>query len=435
MTSIGTRAEPVAIRHAGDGSNRLFIVERAGRLQVLNAAGTLSLFMNITTSVRSTGGEQGLLGLAFPPGFAAKQYFYVAYTRQPDGALTLARYRTDAINPAIGDPASGAIILTIPHAANSNHNGCDIAFGPDGFLYWSTGDGGGAGDTANNAQNPTQLLGKMLCLDVEGSVGGPAPYLIPLTNPWAAATDGVADEILHLGLRNPWRFSFDRRTGDLWLSDVGQSTAEEVNRTPRGTLGLNYGWRRREGMNNFDLSQPMGVGVVTEPLLQILASAGNRSITGGYVSRGARFPRMDGIYFFGDYVAGRLYATQPDRNGVWRQATLRTDAAAISTFGEDEAGGLYWANVANGRVYRIEDDRDAAYLTILSHSTNPAGQVTFTFGTAIGKTYICEVSNDLATWSPVGSSIVGTAAFQATFNEPTLPPTGIVRRYWRAREL
>lgn len=449
MTSIGTRTRPVAIRNAADGTGRMYIVEQAGVIYRLSGA-TLTTFMDINARVLANndaggGNEEGCLGLAFAPGFAQSRRFYVAYIRS-DRALQLSRFTTLSGNPNAGDPNSEAILLTIPHAANTNHNGSDIHFGKDGYLYYSTGDGGGGGDdgdnggTPNNAQNPAQLLGKMLRLDVEGHATGGS--LIPATNPWAAAGDGVMDQIYHMGLRNPWRWSFDRLTGDMWIGDVGQDTSyEEIDFIPGNTSGLNFQWRRREGLHDYntDPLTPYGPGTLTEPIMEKGGTGlflTDVSVTGGYVYRGRAFPRMNGLYFYGDYASGRFYGVQKDVTGTWRSSTLRLDCVAVSTFGEDESGELYWANHSSGRIYRIDDGgSDSAYLTIVSHSTTAAGRVTFTWGAANSRSYVPEVSTDLANWSAAGPAQNGTASFRLTFTESADPPAGTARRYFRAREL
>lgn len=439
ITAFGPRTRPTAIRNAGDGSGKLYLVEQRGRISYLSG-GVMTAFMNIHARVRANtddnlltegGNEQGLLGLAFPPGFAQSRRFYVAYTGT-GGTLTLSRFRTQAVNPAVGDDTSEQILLTVAHSDASNHNGCDIHFGTDGLLYWSTGDGGVQGDPANNAQNSALLLGKMLRLDVEGHATGGS--LIPASNPWASTADGVMDQIYHFGLRNPWRFSFDRLTGDMWIGDVGQNTYEEVSMVPGNTPGMNFEWRRREGLHDYSLTFPYGPGALVAPVVE--KPRNDVSVTGGFVYRGRAFPRMNGIYFFGDYGSGRFYGVQQDTTGAWRPTTLRTDCNAVSTFGEDEAGELYWANSSAGSVWRIDDGgSDRAYLSIVSQSITPAGRVTFTWGVANGRGYVPEVSTDMVNWAPAGPVQNGTATFRLTFTESADPPAGTSRRYFRAREL
>ena len=451
VPGIGARTRPVAIRNAADGSGKLYIVEQRGLISFLSG-GVLTPFMDINARVRANtdgagnaegGNEEGLLGLAFPPGFAQSRRFYVTYNNfattvatpsapsVPAGSLVLSRFTTQAGNPALGDPASEQILLTIPHPTNTNHNGGDIHFAKDGLLYWGTGDGGGGGDTSNNAQNPNSLLGKMLRLNVEAHATGGS--LIPATNPWAASTDGVADQIYHIGLRNPWRWSFDRLTGDLWIGDVGQDTSyEEIDFVADNPPGLNFQWRRREGLHDYNTTSPYAPGVLTDPILE--KSGGDVSVTGGYVYRGRAFPRMNGMYFYGDHGSGNFYGVQKDGTGAWRVTTFPTAAASIATLGEDEAGELYWAG--SSRVYRISDaNSDSLYLSIASQSTTPAGRLTFTWGTASDRSYLPEVSTDMVTWTPAGPPQPGNATFRLTFSETADPPPGTGRRYFRAREL
>lgn len=440
---------PLAIRNAGDGTGKLYVVEQRGVISVLSN-GTRSIFMDINARVQgnndaSGSNEEGLLGLAFAPGFAQNRRFYVVYnnvaatTATPTapavaaGSLVLSRFTTQAGNPALGNIASEQIIFTIPHFTYWNHNGGDIHFGKDGMLYWGTGDGGGGWDPPNNAQNPNVLLGKMLRLDVEAQAVGGA--LIPASNPWAAAGDGVADSIYHIGLRNPWRWSFDRETGDLWIGDVGQDIPyEEINYVPGNSPGLNFQWRRREGLHDFDTSKPYGPGTPTDPILE---KTGDSSVTGGFVYRGRAFPRMNGVYFYGDYNSGNFYGVQKELTGAWRSFTFTaTPTPKVATFGEDEAGELYWANLDTGRVYRITDSgSDFAYLRVVSHSVSPAGRVTFTWGAASDRSYLPEVSTDMASWSPAGPVQPGTSSFRLTFTEASDPPAGTGSRYFRAREL
>lgn len=434
MTSIGVRTRPVAIRNAADGSGKLYIVEQRGVISVLSG-GAVSTFLDIDARVvGGGGGEQGLLGLAFPPGFAQSRRFYVAYTGA-GGALTLSRFRTQAGNPALGDDTSEQILQTVTHNEAGNHNGGDIHFGRDGLLYWSTGDGGVQNDPANHAQDTNILLGKILRLDVEGNATGGS--LIPASNPYTAANDPtnlVLDQIYHIGMRNPWRWSFDRDTGDMWVGDVGQNSYEEVTRIPANTGAANLQWRRREGLHDFNLTSPYGPGVLIAPVAEKPRS--DASVTGGYVYRGRAFPRMNGLYFYGDYSSGNFYGVQQDGGGAWKSVTLRTDCTRVSTFGEDEAGELYWANLNSGRIFRIDDGgSDSAWLSVVSHSVSPAGRLTMTWGAASGRGYVPEVSTDMVTWTPTGPSQIGGVTFRLTFTEAADPPAGTERRYFRAREL
>lgn len=343
LTPIATGlTSPTHVTQAGDGSDRLFVVEQSGRIQIIEN-GTLlpTPFLDISSRV-ATEGERGLLSIAFPPDYASKGYFY-AYYNDLQGDIIVARYRLSSANQA--DPNSEAIVLTIDHSTFANHNGGQLAFGPDGFLYIGTGDGGGGGDPQNNAQNPNSLLGKILRIDVES---GTATYTIPANNPFQSPTDGTRDEIWATGLRNPWRFSFDRLNGDLYIADVGQGSFEEIDvQAANSGGGENYGWRRFEGntpyignANTAGLTFPVGGYDHTQ----------GASITGGFVYRGAQSD-LQGVYLYGDFANGKIWGLQRDDNR-WESRLLLDTDLAISTFGEDDAGNLYVADY-NGGIYRI----------------------------------------------------------------------------------
>ncbi|MCS6926765.1 MAG: PQQ-dependent sugar dehydrogenase, partial [Candidatus Binatia bacterium] len=337
---------PVHITHAGDGSGRLFVVEQEGRVRQLHAGVPVSLpLLDIAERV-SCCGERGLLSVAFPPQFSQKRYFYVNYT-DTRGDTVVARYFLAATSDR-ADPQSEEIILTVAQPF-ANHNGGQLAFGPDGFLYIGMGDGGGSGDPQNNAQNPATLLGKLLRIDVESAR---APYAIPPTNPFVT-TAGHRPEIWALGLRNPWRFAFDRQTGDLYIADVGQNAYEEVDFQP-GTSkgGENYGWNIMEGTHCFRSRSCDQRGLVL-PVAEYDHAQGC-SITGGMVYRGRRFPRLQGLYFYADYCSGRLWGLRRDGSG-WQTALLLDTPYAITSFGEDEGGELYLADYATGDIYLLID--------------------------------------------------------------------------------
>ncbi len=340
-------AKPVLVTHAGDGSGRLFIVEKGGTIRIFQGGSLLPTpFLDITARVASAG-ERGLLSMAFPPDYANKDYFYVFYTNLA-GTLTVSRFSL-TIDPTAADDTSEQIILSVPHSANANHNGGHIAFSPvDGYLYFSSGDGGGAGDPSNNGQNKNTLLGKILRIDVE--TGNPATYTVPATNPFV----GVAglDEIWAYGLRNPWRFSFDRLTGDLYIGDVGQGAWEEVDFQSAGFAGgANYGWRIWEGKHCYSPSAGcIAPPAYVPPVAEYSHSLGC-SITGGYVYRGSVHPTMQGIYFASDYCSGRIFGVQ-NVGGVWVQTELLDTPQSIVSFGEDEAGNLY-ITAYNGTIYRV----------------------------------------------------------------------------------
>lgn len=333
---------PLAITHAGDGSGRIFVVEQNGTIRIVrNGSINTAPFLDISSIVNSSGSEQGLLGLAFPPDFATRRTFYVNYTDHTAvGNIMVARFGLGG-NPDLADPASRRTILTIVQPF-ANHNGGQLAFGPDNLLYIGTGDGGSGGDPQGNGQNKTTLLGKLLRINVlENSL---TPYTIPTTNPFG-------NEIWAYGLRNPWRFSFDRATGGLFLADVGQGQVEEVNFQPAGSgSGANYGWNIMEGSDCFSNTACNSTGL-TLPVTEYRHGNGDCSITGGYVYRGSS-QGLRGIYLYGDFCSGRIWGLRKT-GGNWESRLLSDTAFQISTFGEDEAGDLYLADYGGGDIYRI----------------------------------------------------------------------------------
>ncbi|MCS7249124.1 MAG: PQQ-dependent sugar dehydrogenase [Anaerolineales bacterium] len=357
---------PVDITHAGDGSGRLFVVEQPGRIRVIKQGTLLSTpFLDITSLVLY-GGERGFLGLAFHPNYKQNGYFYVNYTRKPDGATVVARYRVSTQNPDVADPSSALTLLLIPQPY-ANHNGGCLKFGPDGYLYIGMGDGGSGGDPHNYAQNKDSLLGKMLRIDVDHG----NPYAIPANNPFV--NQPGADEIWALGLRNPWRFSFDRLTGDLYIADVGQNAWEEVNFQPANAAGgINYGWRCREGAHPYNSSPPCNsasfLATLTDPFTEYGHDEG-RSVTGGFVYRGSRYPNLYGTYFFADYVNGKIWSIKKlsDSPLTWSARTLEIQAGFnISSFGEGEDGELYVANYFQGKIHHLTQARLWYYLPLVA---------------------------------------------------------------------
>jgi glucose/arabinose dehydrogenase len=339
---------PTDITNAGDGSDRLFVVEQGGRIQIIqNGALLATPFLDISNRI-STGGERGLLGMAFPPNYASRGYFYVNYT-DTAGNTVVSRYRlTD--NPNLADPNSEEIILTVQQPF-PNHNGGQLAFGPDGYLYIAMGDGGGGGDPLNNAQDPQSLLGKILRIDVE-SAG--VPYAIPNSNPFLTPNDPnneVRDEIWALGLRNPWRFSFDRLTGDVYIGDVGQGVLEEIDFQPATSQGgENYGWNIMEGSSRYN-NNPSDLTGLALPVIEYNHTQG-QSVTGGMVYRGLLEPNLQGVYLYGDFISGRIWGLRPNSSG-WENTLLLDTSYGISTFGEDQSGNLYLADYFNGGIYSI----------------------------------------------------------------------------------
>jgi uncharacterized repeat protein (TIGR01451 family) len=342
---------PVQVTHAGDGSGRLFVVEQPGRLRVVRDGTLLSTaFLDLRSQV-GYGGERGLLGLAFHPNYAKNGYFYVNYTRAGDGATVIARYTVSASDPDVADPASVQTLLTISQPYG-NHNGGQVLFGPDGYLYVGMGDGGSGGDPLNNGQDKGTLLGAMLRLDVDGGT----PYAIPPDNPYVGQAG--RDEIWAIGLRNPWRFSFDRLTGDLYIGDVGQNEWEEISYQAAGTAGgVNFGWRCKEGTHLYNFSGVCDERVLTDPIAEYGHDVG-RSVTGGFVYRGLAFPNLVGRYFYADYVEGKiwsLYQTGADPV-TWSAPALELDVGFnVSAFGEDEEGELYVVDWSGGTIRLLAD--------------------------------------------------------------------------------
>jgi len=345
-----TFTRPVGLVHADDGSGRLFVVEQPGRIVVLSDASDhpeRSVFLDIRGKVYDRGGEQGLLGLAFHPDFERNGYFYVNYTTQK--TTVIARYRADPANPDRADPGSELILLEFSQPY-SNHNGGQLAFGPDGHLYIATGDGGSGGDPQGNGQNLKTLLGKILRIDVDRASGN-LNYAIPPDNPFAGNRDGYREEIYAYGLRNPWRFSFDPATGWLWAADVGQNAMEEIDIIEKGR---NYGWNVMEGSLCFNPRTGCKQDGLTLPIWEYppLQGSPGASVTGGYVYRGQNIPELAGKYVFADYMDGRMWVLEYDGSGPARATELDVRQPGISSFGVDEHGELY-ACVLDGKILRI----------------------------------------------------------------------------------
>ncbi len=358
----GTVSSPMQIVNAHDGSGRLFVVEQAGTIRIYkNGALLPTPFLDIHTLVTCCG-EQGLLSVAFHPDYASNGHFYVYYINKlaSPGDITIARYSVSIGDPDVADPASAQIVLVVPHPTNSNHNGGQLYFSPlDGYLYAGTGDGGGGGDGPNNAQNLGLMLGKILRIDVNGTgaipcgQSAPAPYAIPPSNPFVGAP-GSCGEIWAYGVRNPWRFSFDRATGDLLIGDVGQDLYEEIDFQPAASAGgENYGWHKMEGRHCYDPGSNCNDGTLTLPVLEHTHSAGWCAIIGGMRYRGAAIPALDGIYVYSDSCLGDMYGGAPAGGGSWTTGLLKATNFSVAGFGEDESGELYVADLG-GRIYRID---------------------------------------------------------------------------------
>jgi glucose/arabinose dehydrogenase len=341
---------PIGIYNAGDGSGRLFILSQGGPIYALSRDGQTSVFLDLTGRLSrdvNAGGytERGVLGLAFSPNFAQDGRFYVNYTGRR-GESIIARFSVLPNNPNEGNLASEEQLLAVQQPF-PNHNGGDMAFGPDGFLYISLGDGGSAGDPINAGQRLDTLLGKILRIDVNTESG----YAIPPSNPFVGI-DSVLPEIWAYGLRNVWRFSFDSLTGDLFLADVGQGRMEEVNFEPAGFRGgANYGWAAFEGTRVFN-ERIRAVNPVP-PIITYEHGENGCSITGGYVYRGTAVPALYGKYVYGDFCSGHIWAATRGADGTWTSERLLNGSFPVSSFGVDEDGELYVANY-NGVVYRID---------------------------------------------------------------------------------
>jgi len=387
----GGFSAPLAVRHAGDA--RLFVLEQGGRIRIVEGGSVRATpFLHIGSGGTppphgfTSGGERGLLGVAFAPDYASSGRFYINYT-DGNGDTVVARYSRDAGDANRADPNSGVVILRIDQDF-ANHNGGDLHFGPDGMLYIGLGDGGSGNDPCNRAQTlafaeldnssscaadspflnsggearSRALLGKLLRIDVSrsgdsgercGLSAGSAGYAVPNDNPYAGG-DGICDEVYASGLRNPWRFSFDRANGELWIGDVGQNAREEIDRLPAGQAGLNFGWRCREGAIATPSASCLNPGrSFVDPVLDYGRDLGG-SITGGYRYRGPQ-ASMQGRYFFADFVSGRHFVYNPDDPGsgftVWRQG------GNPSSFGEGADGELYYTDFSNGCLYRLDADR------------------------------------------------------------------------------
>ena len=395
---------PSDLQHAGDGSERLFVVEQNGRIQVWRDGALLARpFLDISTRTVASG-ERGLLGLAFPPGFAAKRHFYVNYTDRL-GDTVVARYRLTS-DADVADASTEEVILHIDQPY-PNHNGGQVRFGPDGYLYIGMGDGGSAGDPQNNAQNRSVLLGKMLRIDVEG---GAAPYGIPPGNPFAGGPAG-RPEIWATGLRNPWRFSFDRETRDLWIADVGQNRAEEVHFTAAGSAGgENYGWDLMEGLQCYPATAACNRDGLVLPILEYGRSEGC-SVTGGFVYRGRRFPSLRGTYIYGDYCTGRIWGVRREA-GRWVNRLLLDSDLSISTFGEDEAGEIYAADHAGGGIYRLETEGGALSLTpggVVNAASGAPGLVAGSLATIYAAGLLTEPGIIQAETFPLPTSLAGVS--------------------------
>ncbi len=343
--------QPVDLQHAGDGSDRLFVVEKPGQIWVFANSPSVpssSLFLDLTSKGLASGSEEGLLGLAFHPQYKTNGLFYVNYVRETPHQTVIARYKVSAADPNVADLASEQIVLTVDQPYD-NHNGGQLAFGPDGFLYIGLGDGGSSGDPQGNGQNLKTLLGKMLRIDVSQSAAGKT-YAIPADNPLVGNTAGQREEIWAAGLRNPWRYSFDSLTGALWVGDVGQNQREEVNLVEKGK---NYGWNVLEGTLCYKPSTGCMTAGMAAPVWEYDHTLGY-SITGGFVYRGKKHPQLAGAYVYGDFGSGRIWKLSLGAGGApVNQLVLHSPGLQLASFGVDQQQELYLVSLG-GQIFRFQ---------------------------------------------------------------------------------
>ncbi|RKR90404.1 glucose/arabinose dehydrogenase [Micromonospora pisi] len=447
---------PTAIFAPDDGSGRLLITEKPGTVRVYHPSTGLdpAPLLDITDRVSVSGNERGLLGIVTSPGFATSRALYVAYTSLPDGALTLSRFTLDTPGQHPVPAAREQILLTQPHIEFGNHNGGQLAFGPDGYLYWSLGDGGGADDVLNSGQNLNTLLGKILRLDV-GRACAPLAYCVPAGNPFVGVAN-ARPEIWAYGLRNPWRFSFDPADGSLWIADVGQGALEEVNHLPAGRAGANLGWSCREGTQVFNQARCPAGATFVEPVFTYRTSVDGCAIIGGHVYRGRQYADIAaGTYLATDYCSGTGFAIRPGSGGAYATRALGELTIQPTTLGLDAAGEIYLANDLPGQLhrvsfaalppplacavtYRVDSQWGTGFtatLTLTNTGTQPVNgwtvswafagnQRTGTFWNASGSQQGSTVTARNANWNGTvapGASV--TFGFLASGSGPNPPPT------------
>ena len=347
---------PIFITHAGDGSNRVYVVEKGGLIKVFQNDSTVStatVFLNATARINSSASERGLLGLAFHPNYSTNHFFYIFYTKASSntGDIVVARFTRSVSDPLTADSNSQLIEMTIPHSTFTNHNGGNLMFGQDGFLYIGVGDGGSEGDPNLNGQNPNVWLSKILRIDVNNPSGG-NNYGIPTGNLYPGGAGGLP-EIYATGMRNPWRFSQDPVSGTIYVGDVGQNTYEEVDTLKSG----NYGWSIMEATHCYNPSSGCNQTGLILPIKEYTHTSGQCSITGGYVYRGSRRPELAGRYIYADYCTGRIWKLKLQNGALVEDSLLVSPGFAISSFGVDQNNELYVCQYSSsGKIYRFNNN-------------------------------------------------------------------------------
>ena len=342
--------KPIELTSPADGTDRIFVASQNGKIYVFpNSATTqnASVFLDLSSKIKA-GGELGLLGLVFHPDYKSNGYFYVNYTRDNPLQTIISRFKVNTGNSNSADPNSEQVLLTY-NQPFTNHNGGKVAFGNDGYLYIASGDGGSSGDPQNNAQNRKNLLGKILRIDVN-TTSGNLNYAIPTDNPYKGNTEGFREEIYAYGLRNPWRFSFDRTTGALWAGDVGQNKVEEISIIENGG---NYGWKIMEANTCYGTPNCDQTGLKPPVWSYEINAQNGRSVTGGYVCHDKSMAGLEGKYIYGDYVSGNIWALTFNGNQAVKNELITKVADGISSFGEDSKQGLYVLGHTNGKIYKF----------------------------------------------------------------------------------
>jgi glucose/arabinose dehydrogenase len=425
---------PTAIAAPDDGTGRLFITEKPGTVRVYHPDTGLDRtpLVDIAAAVDQSGNERGLLGIALPADFADSQDLYLAYTALPDGAVTLARYGLDE--------SRLEVLLSQEHAEFSNHNGGQLAFGPDGNLYWGIGDGGGSADPLRAGQRLDTLLGKILRIDVSRACA-PLPYCVPGDNPFAGASGDAREEIWLYGLRNPWRFSFDGADGSMWIGDVGQGRWEEIDHLPAGQGGLNLGWSCYEGLERFTAGDCVPGETYTEPVFTYSPYTGGCSVIGGHVYRGRQYADLvGGTYIATDYCSSTVWALRPDGSGGYEQAEIGEMPTQVTSIGTTVDGEFYVVNDLPGGLHRVSFQREeptcrvdrtvrtwgtgtTVDLTVTNTGGTAVSGWTLAFPLALGQKVVSDWNTDLTQ----GSNTI--AASNAPYNAAIAPGASITLGY------